>query len=146
VTGRVNLTLKTPPTQYYFSEVVLTGNSTLTVNGGQHVDIYIEKKLDISGGGILNTSAQPTQLGLWACGIPNATQWTLTGGSGAYFSVYAPSHPVVTTGGSDLWGAVVGASYTATGGSKLHYDEGLAQTPSKLLTVVTGSWAQLGVY
>ena len=145
VTGRVNLTLKTPPTQYYFSEVVLTGNSTLTVNGGQHVDIYIEKKLDISGGGILNTSAQPTQLGLWACGIPNATQWTLTGGSGAYFSVYAPSHPVVITGGSDLWGAVVGASYTATGGSKLHYDEGLAQLPSKLLTVVTGSWAQLGV-
>ena len=52
----------------------------------------------------------------------------------------------MTTGGSDLWGAVVGASYTATGGSKLHYDEGLAQTPSKLLTVVTGSWAQLGVY
>jgi len=147
VDGRGNVTLSAPPTQYYFSEVVLTGGSTLTVNsGGQHVDIYIEKKLDISGGGILNPSAQPTQLGLWACGIPNATQWTLTGGSGAYFSVYAPSHPVVMTGGSDLWGAVVGASYTGTGGSKLHYDEGLAQVPSKLLNVVTGSWAQLGVY
>ena len=146
VDGRGNVMLSAPPTQYYFSEVVLTGGSTLTVNsGGQHVDIYIEKKLDISGGGILNPSAQPTQLALWACGIPNATQWTLTGGSGAYFRVYAPSHPVVITGGSDLWGAVVGASYTATGGSKLHYDEGLAQLPSKLLTVVTGSWAQLGV-
>ena len=146
VDGRGNVTLKAPPTQYYFSQVILTGGSTLTVNsGGQHVDIYIEKTLDISGGGIVNTSAQPTQLGLSACGIPSAAQWTLTGGSGAYFSVYAPSHPVVVTGGSDLWGAVVGASYTATGGSKLHYDEGLAQVPSKLLTVVTGSWAQLGV-
>src|SRR5438876_4031828 len=146
VTAGGNLTLKAPPTQYYFSQVVLTGNSTLTVNGGQHVDIYIEKSLDLSGGGIVNTAAQPTQLGIWACGIPNATQWTLTGGSGAYFSLYAPSHPVVVTGGGDLWGAVVGASFTASGGATLHYDEALAQVPSKLLTVVTGSWAQLGVY
>ncbi len=147
VDGGGNLTLTAPPAQYYFSEVVLTGGSTLTVNaGGQHVDVYIGKKLDISGGGIVKTSAQPTQLGFSACGTPGSSeQWTLTGGSGAYFSVYAPSHPVVVTGGGNLWGAVVGASYTASGGSKLHYDEALAQIPSKLLTVVTGSWAQLGV-
>ena len=48
-------------------------------------------------------------------------------------------------GGGDLWGALVGASFTASGGSKVHYDEGLAQAPSKLLTAITGSWAQLGV-
>ena len=147
VDGRGNVTLKAPPAQYYFSQVVLTGGSTLTVDaGGQHVDVYIGKTLDISGGGILNTSAQPTQLGFSACGTPGSSdQWKLTGGSGAYFSVYAPSHPVVVTGGGDLWGAVVSASYTASGGAKLHYDEALAQVPSKLLTVVTGSWAQLGV-
>jgi len=145
VSGGKNVTLTAPPTQYYFSQVVLSGGSTLTVkSGGQHVDIYIANKLDISGGGIVNTSAQPPQLGIWACGIPNATQWTLSGGSGAYFSVYAPSHPIVVSGSGDLWGAMVGASFTASGGSKIHYDEGLAQAPSKLLMAITGSWAQLG--
>jgi len=47
-------------------------------------------------------------------------------------------------GGGDLFGAVVGSTITASGGSRLHYDEALAQQPSNLLTAVTGSWAQLG--
>ena len=48
-------------------------------------------------------------------------------------------------GGGDLFGAIVGSTITASGGSRLHYDEALAQQPSNLLTAITGSWAQLGV-
>jgi hypothetical protein len=144
--GQKNLTLPAPPTQYYFSQVVLTGGSTLTIDGGgQHVDIFIDKQLDLSGGGIINSSAQPPQLAISACGSPGSQdRWTLSGGSGAYFSVYAPSHPIAVTGNTDLWGAVVASSFTMSGGSRMHYDEALTQLPSKLLAVVSGSWAQVG--
>ena len=146
VSGGKNLTLPAPPTEYYFSQVVLTGGSTLTIDGaGQHVDIFIDTKLDLSGGGVINPSAQPPQLAIAACGSPGSREpWTLSGGSGAYFSVYAPTHPITQTGGSDLWGAVVASSFTMSGGSRMHYDEALAQQPSKLLNVVSGSWAQVG--
>ena len=146
VGGGHNLTLTAPPTQYHFSSVTLSGGSTLTINsGGQHVDIYIDDGLTIGGGGIGNTSGLPTMLGLWACGSPvKPTKWDLSGGSTGYFSVYAPNHDVVVGGGGDLFGAVVGSTITASGGSRLHYDEALAQQPSNLLTAVTGSWGQLG--
>ena len=44
-----------------------------------------------------------------------------------------------------MTGAIVGWTITASGGCKVHYDEGLAQAPSELLLAIAGSWAQLGV-
>src|SRR6266545_3999812 len=59
VQGGTNLTLTAPPIKYYFSEVVISGGSTLTVNGGgQQVQIWIDNKLTLSGGGVLNTDAK----------------------------------------------------------------------------------------
>src|SRR6266508_2843579 len=85
VQGGSNLTLTAPPIKYYFSEVVISGGSTLTVNGGgQQVQIWIDNKLTLSGGGVLNTDAKAPLLGWWACGS-NTSTWTISGGSNAYF-------------------------------------------------------------
>src|SRR6266508_342395 len=85
VQGGTNLTLTAPPIKYYFSEVVISGGSTLTVNGGgQQVQIWIDNKLTLSGGGVLNTDAKAPLLGWWACGS-NTSTWTISGGSNAYF-------------------------------------------------------------
>src|SRR6266581_281540 len=148
VSGGKNLTLTPPPSQYYFSSLTLSGGSTLTINSaGQHVDIYIENKLDLSGGGIINTAATQTALGIWACGTPASPQgWTLSGGSGAYFSVYAPNHDITVSGSGDLYGAIVGRSLNSSGGSKVHYDEALTQLPSKNLVTVSGSWAEVSAF
>jgi len=143
--GGKNITLPAPPTQYYFSQVVLTGGAKLVINGaGQHVDIYIDNVLSVSGGGVVNSGAMPTQLGIWACGSPaNPAKWDLTGGSGSYYSLYAPNHDVAVSGSSDLYGAIVAASLTASGGTQFHYDEALAQQPSDRVAILTGSWAQI---
>jgi Tfp pilus assembly protein PilX len=145
ISGGNILTLPVPPTTYYFSQVITSGGSQITFNNPSnlHVDVWIDDKLDLSGGGFINPSGKATQLGLWGCGANGSSTWTLSGGSGAYFSVYAPNHAVTVSGSGDLWGSVIGKTVTASGGSKFHYDEALGRGPPQGLNPVAGSWAQL---
>ena len=125
VQGGKSLTLTAPPTKYYFSSVSLTGGSTLTVNGGgNQVQIWIDNQLTLSGGGVLNTDAKAPLLGWWACGS-NTSTWTISGGSNAYFSVYAPLHLLKLSAGA-IFGAVVGGTVQATN-FDFHFDEALVQ-------------------
>jgi hypothetical protein len=143
VSGGGNLTLPVSQTQYYFRSVTLSGNSKLTINGGgSHVDIWIDDALNLTGGDIVNASLKPTGLGLWSCGSGSSAMWILRGGNGAYYSIYAPNHPLTLNGSGDLWGSVVGASVTATGGAKIHYDAALSRRTSTSLVTLAGTWAQ----
>lgn len=128
---------------YYFSRVILSGNSQLHVNptNGQRIEVVVNDSLDLRGGSVINQTMVPPKLGFASCGSPvPARTWLISGGSQAAYSVYAPNHPVVLTGSSDLFGAVVGSRFTATGGAKFHYDEALARLPSKNLLVQKGTW------
>lgn len=146
VSGGKNLTLGTPAAGYfYFSSVTLSGNSTITVTAG-HTDIWISDFLNISGGTIVNTSTLPPALSFWSCGTASTNMWTLSGGSGAYFSVYAPNHPITVSGGGDIYGAIVGAALTSSGGAKIHFDEALMNSASKNVAIVSGSWAELSAF
>ena len=139
----VNLT----GTSYYFSQVILQGNSKITVNpsAGVHVDVVVSDLLNISGGTVVNQSDAPTRLAFSSCGSPAIpSSWSLSGGTGAAFSVYAPNHPVTLTGGGSVFGAVVASTFTLTGGSGLHYDAALARQGSTKLVVHPATWAQLG--
>ena len=125
VQGGHSLTLTAPPTKYYFSSVSITGGSTLSVNGGgQQVQIWIDNQLTLSGGGILNTDAKAPLLGWWACGS-NTSKWTISGGSNAYFTMYAPLHQLSFSNGN-LFGAAVAASLDGSG-FNFHFDEALTQ-------------------
>ena len=144
VASGANLTLTL--SQYYFSRVILLGNSTLTVNppAGGHIEVIVGDSLNTSGGSVANVPGDPTRLGFSSCGTPTPLRnWVVTGGVGAAFSVYAPNHPVTLTGSGDLYGAVVGSTFTATGGGQLHYDAALARQPSKRLVVQRATWAML---
>ncbi|HMI49610.1 MAG TPA: hypothetical protein VK481_13115, partial [Gemmatimonadaceae bacterium] len=145
ISGGGTLTLPVPPTQYYFSDVVTSGGGKITFNNPSnlHVDVMISDLFNVSGGGMINPSAKANQLGIWACGTTSSANWTISGGSGAYFSVYAPTHAVTVSGNGDIWGAVSAKSITSSGGSKIHYDEALARGPAEGLNPVAGSWAQL---
>jgi hypothetical protein len=140
--GSANATLPIPPTAYYFSSVKLQGGATLTLapTSGQHVDIYVSGLMDTSGGGIMNTSSRPTALSLFACG-PGTTDWKLSGGSGAYFAVYAPTRDITISGGSDVYGSVVGKTVTDSGGSAIHYDHALAS--SGIPSVIPRTWREI---
>jgi type II secretory pathway pseudopilin PulG len=136
-------TLILPAGTYYFSSVILSGNSTLNT---ANATIYVDNKVDFSGGTLVNSSTIPSNLSLNACGTASSTGWTLSGGAGAYFSVYAPNHPITISGSGDIFGAIVGASLTASGGAKIHYDAALTQNASKRIAIVPGSWAQRSTF
>lgn len=148
ITAGANLVLSAPPSPpgyYYFSSVTLVGGSTLSIAPGTlHVDVFISQTLSITAGTIVNTSAQPTQLSIWGCGT-STTNWTLTGGSGSYFAVYAPNHQVNISGNADIWGSVVGNEINVGGGARVHYDEALGRlrgNPNKY-AVQPWSWTEL---
>ena len=140
--GGAILVLNSPPTSYFFSEISVSANSTITVNtGGSHMDVYISGKVDMTSGGIINTSTLPTSLTLSACGGGKAT-WKITGSGSNYYALYAPNRDITLTGISDLYGAVVAGSFTDTGGPSVHYDEALAGPPDPP-AVIAGSWAEI---
>jgi hypothetical protein len=142
VSGGKVITLNPPPTVFYFSSVTLSGGSQLIAGGA--VQIMIGNQLNLSGGTLVNPSGVPSNLAISSCGSGSTTGWTLSGGSGAAFTVYAPNHPITVTGSGDIFGAIVGASYTASGGSKVHFDEALLNTPTTQRMALVGSWVQTG--
>ncbi len=144
VSGGATLTLT--DTSYFFSSVVLTGNSKLVFPGNPHASVYLRDSLNAGGGGtISNLSANATELSFASCGTSaTPASWSLSsGGLASYYSVYAPNHVVYEIGAGDFYGAVIASIYYATGGGKFHYDEALARQPSSKISVQRGSWAQL---
>jgi hypothetical protein len=137
-------TLSLTDSSYFFSSIVLTGNSKLSTPGNPHVNVYVRDSLNASGGTITNSTGSATGLSFTSCGTSaTPAYWALTGGNQAYYSVYAPNHVVYATGNSDFFGSVVASIYYATGGAKFHYDAALARQPSPKLAIHGGSWAQL---
>jgi hypothetical protein len=136
-------------TTYYFASVTLSGGGLLTLNnGGQHADIWVSTDFGAGGGGVVNTSQKAGNLAIWACGSPTKpSKWDLSGGSNGYMTLYAPNHDVVVGGGGDFYGAIIGATFSATGGSRFHYDEALGRAAGNLQTwrLLPGSWTQLSL-
>ena len=142
-----NLTLTL--SQYYFSRVIIAGNATLTVNppAGNHIEVIVSDSLNTTGGSISNVPGDPTRLGFSSCGsTAPLRKWAIAGGAGAAFSIYAPNHDVTLSGGGEVYGAIVGNSFTLSGGGALHYDEALARQASRKLAVQRTTWAMLPGY
>lgn len=143
VSGGATLTLT--DSSYFFSAIVLTGNSNIVFPGNPRVNVYLRDSLNAAAGFVSNLSSKPTALSFASCGT-SATNadWRLSsGGPAAYYSVYAPNHVVYKTGAGDFYGAVVASIYDASGDGDFHYDAALARQPSNKLAVQLGSWAQL---
>src|SRR5690606_21780731 len=90
---------------------------------------------DLSGNGVTNSSLISTDL-VFMVG-PGCPQVKLTGGTDASFAIYAPNSDVTITGGSDIYGAVVGKTVDASGGADIHYDRALANLSIGNLTCET---------
>lgn len=144
-----NLTLS-GSTKYYFSRVIIYGGASVTFDGGgQPVDVVVNDILGFGPGSVVNPSGKPTTLSFSSCGSPATPQrWYVGGGTGAHYSVYAPNHDIEIVGGgtaatNNIYGALVGASVMIPSATRLHYDAALTRLPSRQMTIVPGTWAQL---
>jgi type II secretory pathway pseudopilin PulG len=138
-------TLTLADTSYFFSSIVLTGNSKVVFSGGPHTSVYLRDSIDAGAGIISNAALNAAALSFSSCGTSaTPAYWALSSsGTSSYYTVYAPNHIVYELGAGDFYGAIVASIYYATGGGKFHYDEALARQPSNKLAVQRGSWAQL---
>jgi hypothetical protein len=143
VSGGVTITLT--DTSYFFRAVVLNNNSRLVFPGTPPVKVIISDSLNATNGVVTNTSNKAANLSFSSCGTSaTPAYWALSsGGTSAYYTVYAPNHIVYELGAGDFYGAIVASIYYATGGGRFHYDAALARLPSNKLAVQRGSWAQL---
>ena len=143
VSGAVTLTLT--DTAYYFSSIVLSSGGKISFPGAPRAVVMLRDSLNAGGGTVANVSGIPTNLSFSSCGTSaTPAKWILSSGATpGYYSVYAPNHVVSETGSDDFYGAVVGASYTSSGGGKFHFDQALTRMPSGRLSVEKGAWAQL---
>jgi len=107
------------PGTYCFHNVVVSGGSVLTVAGP--VTIRLKGILDASGGSLVNGTRIPTSL-QFESSYSGADGVALSGGTGAYVTVYAPSTSITLTGKSPFHGALLGKTLAASGGAAIHYD------------------------
>ncbi len=136
----VVLTLAAPGS-YYFHDVSISGGGTLAIAAGGHVDIYISKDFTMSGGSVANNSQLPANLSIFGCGA-TSSGWTISGGSKAFFGLYAPHNSMDVSGSSPVYGSLVSTAITFTGSASLHYDQALARMVNSKLSITTGSWAE----
>jgi hypothetical protein len=143
VSGGATLTLT--DSTYFFSSIVLTGNSKLVFPGNPRASVFLRDSLNAAAGTISNVSANAASLSFASCGTSvTPAYWALSSsGTASYYTVYAPNHIVYETGAGDFYGAVVASIYFATGGGEFHYDAALARQSSNKVAVQRGSWAQL---
>ena len=113
---------------YVMRSLSLAGNSSLVVDSAP-VLVYIDGgQLDLSGGSTVNPAQVASDLVFMVvCPASGACPVVkVSGGTTSAFAVYAPDSDVAITGGSDLYGAVIGKTVTNSGGTKIHYDTSLS--------------------
>ena len=105
---------------YCFHDLTLSGGSHLNVNGP--VKIFLTGQLEGSGGGgFVNPTFLPSNLQI-SSSYTGKDGVKMSGGSNAYLSVYAPQTSVELSGGSPVYGALLGKTLVLSGGSIVHYD------------------------
>lgn len=115
------VTYDMPPGCYYFNDLRLTGQSTLNISGP--TTICLTGNLDTSGGQLVNSTADSTNLTILMTGGTA----TLSASTDLYLFLYAPNTDVTLSGDATFIGAIVGKTVTATGDGAILFDENLSE-------------------
>jgi hypothetical protein len=131
--------------------MIVTGNCTLYVTGdftvsgsgyvyiapGASLTVIVGGKFVVSGGGVVNATQSPSKFSF--IGLSTCNTCTYSGSASFIGTINAPQALVTVSGGADVYGAVIGNSFTSSGGSGVHYDSSLGG--GKLLVLT--SWREL---
>ena len=124
----------------------VTGNFTVGGIGNNSGYVYIESQArlklyvggaaNISGGGIVNGAGTPANFAYF--GLPTNKILRYSGTADFVGAINAPQADFVIGGGASVYGAIICNSFTAGGGSGVHYDQGLGGGGTLLVT----SWKE----
>jgi Tfp pilus assembly protein PilX len=105
-----------------------TGTNVVMNIAGQHLT-GTTLPLDLSGGGNVNTTYDPSRLQII---YPGTGQLKLVGNNSIAATVYAPNALVTTVGTGNMYGAVLGGTFQDLGGAQIHFDSALTKKFSTL--------------
>jgi hypothetical protein len=113
---------------YNINSIKLAGNSFIVVDSGLVIMNIVgtnqNTPIDLTGGQSINLSYDPSHLQIQYGGTGNVK---LSGGAASVEMLYAPNAPVVLSGGTDLYGSLMGKTLSDTGGMHIHYDRHLSK-------------------
>jgi Tfp pilus assembly protein PilX len=111
---------------YNFNSISLQGNSQLIIDSGPVVMNVVgtgqTNPIDFSGGSVSNASYIPKQFQVLYGGTGGVK---VSGGAATALMVFAPNASVALTGGSGVYGSVLGKTIQDQGGTAIHYDRDL---------------------
>jgi Flp pilus assembly protein TadG len=113
--GSQSLTL--PAGVYYFNNFSTSGQSALSFSGA--ATVYVTGNISLGGGGLVTAANQAKNLNFQVIGSGTVT---LSGGSSAYFVLYAPQSAVTLNGSGTIYGSVLGQTVDMSGNSSISYD------------------------
>ena len=102
-----------------------------------HLKLYVGGAANISGGGIVNGAGSPANFSYF--GLPTNKILRYSGTADFVGTINAPQADFVIGGGASVYGAIICNSFTAGGGSSVHYDQGLGGGGILLVT----SWKEM---
>ena len=101
---------------YYMTSALVDGQAKVTVTGP--TTLYISGPATFTGGGIINATQDPKNLTIYSTG---PTMY-IKGGAGFYGAIIAPETDITFTGGSEIFGAVMGRFVELLGDTQIHID------------------------
>ena len=124
-------TITVAPGTYNINSISLAGNSNLVISPSGAVIFNVSgtgqgTPIDFSGGAITNASLIANNFLINYGGTGTVK---IDGSTQTYVTVNAPNADVKITGGSDIFGAIIGKTITNLGGTKFHYDKNTSLAP-----------------
>jgi hypothetical protein len=111
---------------YNLNSISLAGNSQIVIDTGPVVMNVMgtgqTNPINFSGGSVSNASFVPKNFQVIYGGTAGVQ---VSGGAATALMVFAPNAAVSLTGGSGIYGSVLGKTIADNGGTKIHYDRDL---------------------
>jgi len=132
VNGKARLYVRTTTT--------LSAQAAIKVVNVASLELYAGGNIDLGGGGVANGPGYAVNFAVY--GLKTCTAVSYSGNAQFIGTINAPQAAVSLTGTADAIGAIVGASFSLSGGMGLHYDEALRGDPKEGRYLVA-SWQEM---
>ncbi len=123
LSGQNTVTINGNVTLYVDGSFKTAGQSKLKINDGASLTLYVNGNVDMAGQGIVNMNQKAEKVVVY--GTENCQDVKLAGQSVLYAAIYAPKATATFTGQADIFGSVITKNITVTGQGSIHYDEAL---------------------
>ncbi len=144
LSGQEHLEIVGPVVLVVDQDISITGQAAIDIVGNGSSKVFVEGSFNLSGGGIVNGSLDPTKVLIYGANDEvDGQDINISGNAALYAAIYAPNAKLKYSGTVDHYGSIVSNKIDISGDVTFHYDEYLDgifdQNPSFKL----GSWREL---